>query len=264
MNLGAYLARIHFAGTPRADLDTLSQLARRHAAAIPFENLSPLCGEPVSLALPDIEDKLVERRRGGYCFEHNGLLAAALREIGFDVHPLAARVLWNRPPGSVSPRGHMLLKVGEHLVDVGFGGLTLTGVLQLVDGVPQATPHEPFRVLRQDDGAWRMEAQLRGEWKALYAFDLQRQEAVDYELPNYFLSTHPQSHFVHRLMCARALPDRRLALADRQFTVHRVGGESEVRRVEDTEELVGLLKEAFGIELPSGTAWRERLERLER
>jgi N-hydroxyarylamine O-acetyltransferase len=265
VDLAAYLRRIAFDGTPRPDLATLNELARRHAAAIPFENLSPLLGEPVALDPTSIERKLVDAGRGGYCFEHNQLFAAALRAIGFEVGFLAARVLWNRPADVVAPRGHMLLRValpdGPHVADVGFGGLTLTGALRLQADVSQPTAHEPFRLVRVDD-TWRMDALVRGEWMPLYAFDLQPQHAVDYEAPNYYLSTHPQSHFVNHLICARALPGRRLALLDRQFTVHHADGRSERRLLESAAALRALLEHEFAIALPSSPALDSRLAAL--
>lgn len=264
-DLAAYCRRIGFAARPRADLATLNELARCHAAAIPFENLSPLLGEPVALDLPGIEHKLVEAGRGGYCFEQNQLFAAVLRAVGFEVGFLAARVLWNRPPDVIAPRGHMLLRValpdGAYVADVGFGGLTLTGALRLQPDTPQATAHEPFRLLQAGD-LWRMEARVRGEWMPLYAFDLQPQHSVDYEAPNYYLSTHPQSHFVNHLICARALPGRRLALLDRQFSVHHADGRSDRRTIESTAALRELLASDFGIALPASPSLGTRLGAL--
>ncbi len=110
-----------------------------------------------------------------------------------------------------------------HLVDVGFGGLTLTGVLRLEPDIEQPTPHEPFRLLSIDDGNWRMQARVRGEWTTLYRFDLQRQHQVDYEVTSYYLSTNPTSHFVTGLIAARAEQGRRLALRGRDFAIHELG-----------------------------------------
>lgn len=250
IDLAAYLRRIGFDAAPRPDLATLNELARRHAAAIPFENLSPLMGAGVPLDMPSIERKLVLDRRGGYCFEQNRLFAAALQRVGFEVECLAARVMWNRPPDAVAPRTHMLLTVRldgtPHVVDVGFGGLTLTGALRLQGGVEQPTAHEPFRLVELD-GSWRMEAQLRGQWRPLYAFDLQPQHAVDCEAPNWYMSTHPQSPFVNHLVCALALPDRRLALMNRQFSVHSLQGETRTRVLQTSAELLDVLRDEFGI-----------------
>lgn len=266
MDLDSYLRRIGVTSRLAADAATLRTLAAHHAAAIPFENLNPLLGWPVSLDLPAVERKLVHVRRGGYCFEHNLLFAEALRAIGFEVCGLAARVLWGRPDDAITPRGHMLLRVelegATHIVDVGFGGLTLTGALRLAADVEQATPHEPFRLVRPADGDWRMQALLQGEWKTLYRFDLQPQHPVDYIAANHYMSTHPESHFVHRLICARAAPDRRYALSDRELAIHHLGGDTERRTLDSPQALRAVLENELQIELPADGALERRLQRL--
>ena len=253
LDLPAYFRRIGFDATPRADPASLHRLAACHAAAIAFENLNPLLGLPVLLDLPAVEDKLLRQGRGGYCFEHNRLLAEVLRELGFDVTELAARVLWNQPEDAITSRSHMLMRGdvdgAAWIVDVGFGGITLTGALRLVADVEQQTPHEPYRLL-EADGNWRMQACLRGEWKTLYRFDLQPQLAIDYEAANYFLSTHPSSHFVRNLIAARAAPQRRLALLNNEFTVHPLNGESQRRSLHHADEIIDVLEREFGLTLP--------------
>jgi len=274
MDLDAYLARIHWGGHEAAplapDMHTLRALAAHHAAAIPFENLNPFLGLPVPLEPEAIERKLVHEHRGGYCFEHNLLLAQVLRRVGFEVGGLAARVMWNRPEDALTPRSHMLLRVklqgpapdaGDWLVDLGFGGLTLTGALRLQPDIEQPTPHEPFRLLRADD-EWRMQALVRGEWKLLYRFDLQHQHALDYEAMNLWVSTHPASIFTTTLMAARALPDRRLALRNDEFVVHPRGGDSLRQTIASVDELVQVLQRDFGIRLPDAGALRSRLQTL--
>src|SRR5690242_6235971 len=126
LDLDAYLARIGYDGVRRPTVDVLRSVHRAHATAIPFENLDPLLGTVPSLALPDLEAKLVRGGRGGYCYEQNTLFAAALRALGFGVTLLAARVLLGAAPGDVRPRTHMLMEVrvpdapGPYLADVGF------------------------------------------------------------------------------------------------------------------------------------------------
>ena len=145
-DLSAYLERIGYQDEPAPDLATLASIVLGHAQSIAFENLDPFLGRPVALDPASLQAKLVAGGRGGYCFEHNLLLAHALRAAGFRTTGLAARVLWKRPRGEPPPRTHMLLRVyvdeGAHLVDVGFGGLTLTGILRLDAYVAQTTPHE--------------------------------------------------------------------------------------------------------------------------
>jgi N-hydroxyarylamine O-acetyltransferase len=164
LNLDAYLRRIGFTSTPRADLHTLRELHERHPIAIPFENLATLMGRPVALDLESIERKLVRSGRGGYCFEHNALFAAALQAIGFVFASLAARVTWFRARDDVGGRTHMVLLVRlgreRYVCDVGFGGLTLTTPLILVPDVAQVGVHEEFRVERLDDREYEVLVEL--------------------------------------------------------------------------------------------------------
>src|SRR5687768_11929445 len=202
----AYLRRIGYMGERTPTLQTLQGIVIRHPQSIPFESLDALLRVPIPLDAASLQRKLVCQRRGGWCYEQNLLLGHALTALGYRVTGLSARVAWQVPPDMIRPRTHMLLRVRlrseaasagqvgdeDYLVDVGFGGLTLTGVLRLEPDVEQATPHEPFRIRRSVGEAFVMEARVRGEWYALYTFDLQPQTLVDYEATNWYLSNHPQ------------------------------------------------------------------------
>jgi len=251
-DLDAYLGRIGYEGRREATLDVLRELHARHPAAIVFENLNPFLGLPVTLDAPTLQAKMVDRPRGGYCFEQNLLFMDALRALGFRVSGLAARVMWNRPPDFLTPRSHMLLRIeidGETwLADVGFGGLTQTAPLRLAPG-EQQTPHENFRLVEKD-GHFYSQAFAGGEWRMLYRFDLAENFEVDYAVTSYFLSTHPQSQFVTGLMLARPLADRRLALANNRLTTHWLGGKSERRELADTRALADAIEGEFGIAIP--------------
>jgi N-hydroxyarylamine O-acetyltransferase len=263
-DLAAYLQRIGHDGPAAASLATLRQLHALHAAAIPFENLSPLLGEDIALDAGGLGRKLIDDGRGGWCYEHNLLFRHALEAIGFRVRGLAARVRWNAPSGVVRPRTHMLLLVeleGEQWVaDVGFGGLTLSAPLRLVAGLAQETPHEPFRIVPEGD-AWLLQARLDGDWATLYAFDLQEQHLADYELANWYLAHHPQSMFVNHLLAARAAPDARHALLNTRYTRRGPDG-SESCDLADVEELKQVLREQFLLRLPEHPALDARLARL--
>ncbi|MGG6265429.1 arylamine N-acetyltransferase family protein [Leptolyngbya sp. AN03gr2] len=205
VNLDAYLQRITYEGNIAPTLETLQAIHLHHAIAIPFENLTPLLKQPVLLDLNSLEKKLIYDRRGGYCFEQNLLLRSVLVALGFRVKNLAARVVWNLPEGTISPRTHMLLQVeidnAAYLADVGFGGLTQTAPLLLTPDLEQQTPHEPFRLIATDQ-THTLQAKLGHKWKSLYRFDLQEQHLPDYEVSNWFVSTHPSSRFVTGLMAA--------------------------------------------------------------
>jgi N-hydroxyarylamine O-acetyltransferase len=253
MDLDAYFARVGFNGARAPTLDSLRELHLAHAQTIPFENLNPLLGWRVALDLPSVEEKLVRLRRGGYCFEQNALLAAALRELGFNVTGLAARVLWNAPEEAIRPRSHMLLKIdldGEsHIADVGFGGMTLTAPLRLVADLEQSTAHEPFRLVKTDDG-FKLQARLGAAWKSLYRFDLQPQFDADYEVSNHYTSTYPTSHFRSTLIAARPVPGARYALSNNQLTIHHIGGPSDKRVLGSLQEVRQALESMFGLTLP--------------
>ncbi|HEX8778060.1 MAG TPA: arylamine N-acetyltransferase [Rhodanobacter sp.] len=265
IDLAAYLQRIGYRDAPRPNAPTLRALAVAHAAAIPFENLDPLCGVRVRLEPDALERKLLHEGRGGYCFEQNLLFAAALRAIGFKVHGLIARVLWNQPEDAVTAQTHMLLRVevdGESwLTDVGFGSMNLAGALRLEADLEQATGLEPFRLLERD-GEWRMQACVRGDWLTLYRFDLQPREFIDYVVANHYVSTYPQSNFVQHLIAARTMCDRRLTLRGREFTVRRPGAEPERRTLGDSTEVCRVLEQEFGLHLPDRAALERRLDVL--
>lgn len=266
LDLDAYLARIGgLAAAPDTTLTTLNALIAQHVAAIPFENLSPLLGEPVDISPAAVQAKLVAGGRGGYCYEHNRLFADVLRHLGFTVHELGARVVWNQPPGAITPRSHMLLEVdtadGPRLVDVGFGGLTLTSALRLQADIEQITPHEPFRLLRDGDD-WTLQARLGEAWKPLYRFDRVRHHACDYVAPNYFLATHPDSVFTANLMLARAGRNQRWTLFNRDYAEYHGDGRIVRRTLADPVELTEVLQRAFGIPPALCATAQPRLARL--
>ena len=265
MNLDAYFARIGLGAPASADLPTLREVHRLHTAAIPFENLSPFLGEPVKLDIASLEEKLVARRRGGWCFEQNLFLTHVLREIGYEVKTLAARVRWNVPPNVTTARSHMVLLVtveGERFIaDVGFGGLTLTAPLHLQEGLEQATPHEPHRLMLEGD-KYTLEAKIGGEWQVLYVFDLHEQLQADYEVSNWYLANFPQSQFVTGILAARAGADARHALRNTRYAIHHRGGETERRHLGSVEELKAVLSGPMQIPLPVHPELDARLQRV--
>jgi N-hydroxyarylamine O-acetyltransferase len=210
LDFGAYLERIGLGGT---DAPTLHQLHRAHATTVPFENLDPHRGIPVSLAQEDLERKLVHERRGGYCFEHNLLLASALEHVGLEVEPMLARVRAGAPPGAVRPRAHLVLRVtdGDGSVwhaDVGFGRGTLLAPIPF--GPDGGAVHEQsgwsFRVV-EDGAALVLQTREGGVWFDLYAFSPEPVPLIDIETSNWWTCTHPRSPFVFGLIAAIHRPD---------------------------------------------------------
>ncbi|GAA0927861.1 arylamine N-acetyltransferase [Pseudonocardia zijingensis] len=251
--LPAYLDRIGSPEVTGADLPTLRRIVAAHARSIAFENLDAFTGREVALDPEALDAKIVRGGRGGWCFEQNLLLRGALDAIGYTTTGLAARVMWTRPADAPPvPRSHMLLRVdlpeGPHLVDVGFGGLTLTGVLTLQPDVEQPTPHETFRLVPAERDGYVMQARLGAEWRPLYWFDLTEQLAPDYEVSNWYLCHHPQSHFRSGIMIARPEPDRRYALSGTRLSVHHLDGPAERHDLETPAEIRKAIEETFLID----------------
>ena len=191
MDLAPYLARVGLTD-PRP---SLTDLVWAHVTHIPFENLDVQLGKPIRIDLASVVDKLVHRRRGGYCFEQNTLMAEACARSN-EVSE-AARVGGATGP---TPRSHMILRTGELLVDVGFGGFVPPVPLRLVDGLEQKTQLGVYRFVRED-GFRVLQARVGSRpFADVYAFTEEPHGPVDYEVMNHFTSTHPESRFVKNLI----------------------------------------------------------------
>ena len=251
--MDAYLDRVGYTGERTPTREVLEELHLAHATHIPFENLDILLGRPIRLDLESLQAKLVEGRRGGYCFEHNTLFAAVLEQLGFPVTRLAARVRLGAT--RVSPRTHMLLEVeaegGPYLADVGFGGEGLLRPLALRPDQVTRQFGRDFR-LAQAGGHWVLQSRQGSTWLDYYAFTREPQYPADFEVANHYTSTYPASHFVKTLTAQRQTPEARFVLRGREFTVVR-GGEESRRMIEGDESLLQVLSEVFGLHLPPGT-----------
>jgi len=252
--LAAYFRRIGYTGPLEATAETLQALVGAHNGAIPFENLDPLMGIPVAdLGSAALIDKLVHRRRGGYCFEQNGVMAYVLSELGFGVEHLGGRVVWMNTCGALPAQTHEALSVtvpgvdGPWLVDVGFGGQTLSSPIRLEAGPVQRTRHEPYRLREHGDG-YVLEAEIRGEWQALYTFTTRPQPQIDREVGSWYVSTYPESGFVVGLSVALITDDARWNLRGRNLAIHSAGNTERIRFATAADVLVALT-DRFGIDL---------------
>jgi arylamine N-acetyltransferase len=254
VDVAAYFGRIGYRGTAEPTVETVRVLVAAHNRSIPFENLDPLMGIPVAdLSAAALTDKLVHRRRGGYCYEHNGLMGYVLEELGFGVERLAGRVVWLNPDGPLPAQTHQVLSVtvpdidGPLLVDVGFGGQTLTSPVRLEAGPVQETRHEPYR-LRERGEFLQLEAEVRGEWQPLYIFTTRPQPRIDLEVGSWYVSTHPDSFFVTGLTAALVTDEARYNMRGRNLAIHSAG-ETEKIRFDTSAEVLDALAERFGINL---------------
>ncbi|MFF1380540.1 arylamine N-acetyltransferase [Streptomyces sp. NPDC058308] len=250
LDLKAYLARLGHTGATKPDLDTLRTLHREHVAAIPFENLEMMLGRPVPLDLPALREKMLHKRRGGYCYEQNLLFAAALERLGFAVTGLGARV---RGGASVTRAvTHMLLKVevdGEAFhCDAGFGADGLLEPIPLRAGAETQQGEWRYRIQQEADGVLVLQTEGSDGWFDLYAYTLERRLPVDYVVMNHYTSTHPRSSFIRRPVVQKAAPEVRRRLVGDQLTVARPGRAADERSV-PVGELMDVLDREFGIEL---------------
>ena len=254
VDVAAYFDRIGYQGPAEPTVETVQALVAAHNRSIPFENLDPVMGIPVAdLSAAALTDKLVHRHRGGYCYEQNGLMGYVLEELGFGVERLAGRVVWLNPDGPLPAQTHHVLSVtapdvdGRLLVDVGFGGQTLTSPIWLEAGPVQQTRHEPYRIRERGDG-YQLEAEVRGEWQPLYTFTARPQPRIDLEVGSWYVSTHPDSFFVTGVTGALVTDDARWNLRGRNLAIHRAG-ETEKIRFDTAAEVLDALTDRFGIDL---------------
>ncbi|OKJ51545.1 acetyltransferase [Streptomyces sp. CB02261] len=254
LDLDAYLARIGYEperdGKLVPDLRTLTYLHRAHVAAVPFENLDVALGKPVLLDVKSLQSKLVDRRRGGYCYEQNSLFAAVLERIGFTVAGRGAR---NRSRGAVLPPvTHALLAVtieGEQwLTDVGFGWQGLLEPMPLRDGARVEQSGWTFAVGVEEEGIHVLRSLRPQGWTDLYAFAPQTLYPGDFTVMNHYSSSHPQSRFLGQVVAQRPGADVRRALVRTTLSSVRSDGVTEERIVR-AGGLIATLETEFGIEL---------------
>jgi N-hydroxyarylamine O-acetyltransferase len=245
--LSAYLHRIG-AGEEAG----LAGVHRAHVTSIPFENLDPHRGVPVSLELGDLHRKLVQERRGGYCFEHNLLLAQGLRALGAEVEPMLARVRLGRPRNAPRPRTHLVLRVHADgavwLADVGFGNGTLLEPIPFGPGAEHEQSGWRFRLV-QDGPEHVLQTADEAGWTDVYGFVPEPVPAIDIETSNWFTCTNPRSPFVAGLIIAVNRPDgTRVALSDWNglSLTKRTPDDTTVSEVERAE-IPRLLEETFGL-----------------
>ncbi|GCE45957.1 N-hydroxyarylamine O-acetyltransferase [Thermosporothrix hazakensis] len=256
LQLDAYFERIEYQGPATPTEETLFQLHNGQIMHIPFENFSVLMGEPIALDPASLFQKLVQSQRGGYCFELNGLLEQVLRQLGFQVTTLAARVMIG---GVVQQKSHKLMLIELNgrrwLVDVGFGGNCPVAPLPLEPGVEVDQRLEVLRLVTDPDFGYILQHKVRDEWRPLYGFTLEPYYPADYRMMNFYTSHSPDSPFIHNPICAIAAPDARVILNNMELKIRHVNGESHTMELADETMFRDALRSYFGIRLPAGAQW---------
>ena len=247
MNLDAYFRRIGYDGPPTPTLDTLRSLHRAHLMAVPFENLDIHIGRPIVLDEDRLFDKIVNQRRGGFCYEQNGLFAAVLRHMGYDVTLLEARVN-AREWETSNPLDHLTLVVQldeRWLTDVGFGD-SFIEPLRFDDQDSQEQANGAFRVLHDGVTGTHSRQTSTGDWHDEYLFSLQPRTLADFIPGCEYHQTSPNSHFTRQRVCSLATPQGRITLSDRRLIITENGQRTE-RDLHSEAEFQQHLGEQFGI-----------------
>ncbi len=255
-SLDAYLTRIGWPhGVPEPTLPTLRELHLRHACSIAFENLDAVLGRTPAIDTDSLFAKLVHAKRGGWCYEQNGLFQHVLQEIGFSVMSLAARVLIANPQ-TMPPRTHRMMQVtiddDVWLADVGFGGASISTPLRMCAGLEQRTAHGLYRLDHVSEG-WLLYAWQRDAWQQLYLFDDVHPYFSDDLMANHFVATWPDSHFRHRLMASLWLADGgQLRLLNQRLTRRTPDG-CETEKILSAQDVWQCLQQDFGLGLDNTT-----------
>lgn len=241
--LQAYLQRIRYTDVVATTPQVLCALQRAQVQSIPFENLDIFLGRPIVLDPASLVRKLIADRRGGYCYELNGLFLLALRHLGFHVTTLAARVLRE---GRLLQKSHQLLLVTceseRWIADAGFGGNGLIEALPVVPGREHNQYLDTFRLMTDAHLGFVLQHSLEHTWQSLYAFTLEEYYPADFEMMNYFNSTSPASSFTRQPLCIVTRPDARVILSRNELKIRRPG-------------------KTLSLLLESEAAYREALER---
>ncbi len=248
LDVEAYLGRIGYRGPEEPTLATLRDLHMAHLRTVPFENLDIALGRSLVLDPASLVRKIVDRRRGGYCYELNGLFALLLRGLGFGVEMVSARVAGEG--GGYSPDfDHMALLVRLEetwLADVGFGDLFVRP-LRIEAREEQREEGTAFRITEEGDARLLSRRDGPEEWKAQYRFTLVPRRLEEFEPRNRWQQTAPESHFTRNSICTRVTPEGRITLSASRLIVTK--GSQRQERILTEQERTAILRDSLGIEL---------------
>jgi N-hydroxyarylamine O-acetyltransferase len=253
MNVSAYVERIHYTQQLKPDVETLHGLHLAHMYSVPFENLDIALKRPIKIDQKSIWDKLIKQKRGGFCYELNGLFAWLLKQIGFEVTYLNARV-FNREGQLGIDFDHLALLVKipgqapRWLTDVGFGD-SFNEPLNFEERGEQTQGLRSYRIEETSSGYITWQRNYDGSWERQYFFDLQAHKfPKEYEAACLYHQTSPDSSFTRGSIISKGTPEGRISLQD-GWLILTTNGEREERALSGKEEYQALLKEHYGIEL---------------
>lgn len=249
-NLDAYLERIDYSGNKAPSVETLRDLHIAHTLNVPFENLEVFYKRPVWLDEASLYKKIVENRRGGYCFEMNGIFSIALKRIGFKVSNLLARVTIDSSYYTTKTHQVILVETGNKrwLADVGFGNNGILAPLLIEENTDQKQFAHIYRIIKDLEFGYLLQKKEGDKYNSLYAFTLDKCYPEDFEMSNYYTSTFPESFFIKMRMCTMPTKEGRITLVDNQFKTEKNGSVTE-KPITNDAEFKGFLSEYFKLDL---------------
>lgn len=253
IDITAYFKRIGYFGDQSPTITNLTQIVRLHTESIAFENFDYLLRIPILLDIESIQSKLIWGGRGGGCIEQNLLLGHVLKELGYGVTGISARVLWQVPEAITAPRHHRLnlIKIQDQLciADVGFIGMTPTAPILLQPDVEQKTSLETFKVTKLGT-EFILHVKIQEAWRPVYQFGLQEQLLPDDETINWYVANHPDSFVIHDLIAAIASPDCRYIFHNTRYTEYHLNGKIERKNITEPILVEEIFKNTFGLAIP--------------
>lgn len=247
MDTGAYLERIGYRGALDPTVSLLTSLHRAHMLSVPFENLDIPLGREITLSRASFYDKIVRRRRGGFCYELNGLFGWLLGQLGFRVALLSGRVYDGDRPGPEFDHVVLLIEMEDRMIaDVGFGDSFIEPIP--LDTTEQSQRGVSYRLTGPDAEQVLEQRQPGGEWEPRYTFSLTPRRLEEFAAMCHHQQTSPDSVFTRKSVCSLATPEGRITLSNGRLIV-TAGGRRDEREVTNEKEYRALLKTRFGIEL---------------
>ncbi|MFC1840490.1 arylamine N-acetyltransferase [Thermodesulfobacteriota bacterium] len=249
-NLDSYFERINYKDSTEVSEDTLRDIHIAHTLNVPFENLDVFYKKPVLLDETSLYDKIVKNRRGGYCFEMNGIFSFVLKKLGFRVTNLLARVTIDGINYTARTHQAILVETGNNrwIADVGFGNDGIISPLLLEENTEQTQFAHCYRLVNHSKFGYALQKKTGDMYNHLYAFTLEGCSPEDFLMSNHFTATFPESFFVIMRMCTMPTKEGRITLTDSQFKVIKNGDVSE-EPIKNDDEFNAVLKKYFGLDL---------------
>ncbi len=251
-DLDSYFERINYKGSTEANEDTLGDIHIAHTLNVPFENLDVFYRRPILLDGESLYKKLVQERRGGYCFEMNGIFSLVLQKMGFKVTNLLAKVAFDSMHYTTRTHQAILVETGgrKWLADVGFGNDGLIAPLLLEENTEQKQFAHTYQLAMHSTLGCVLQKKREDGYHPLYAFTLESCSPEDFLMSNHFTSTYPESFFLKMRMCTMPKKDGRITLTDNHFKVVNENAVSELP-IDNDNAFSALLKEHFLLDLAS-------------